>query len=133
MEIHSRKSQDNRNKASDKFRTAKSCAILFTSDISARGVHYPRVTTVIQFGLTDSRGQYIHRLGRTGRPGKAGKEWLVLADDERRITKIQNGSGGGVDVPPDDELQASFAAPPSPQVMDMLTPLLQDIGNGPNE
>jgi ATP-dependent RNA helicase MSS116 len=133
VEIHSRKSQANRNKASDRFRAAK-CAILFTSDVSARGVDYPGVTTVIQFGLPDSREQYIHRLGRTGRAGKAGKGWLVLANYERTfLRELQGGPSGGVDVPADDELQALFSAPPSPQVMDMLTPVLQDIGNGSNE
>jgi ATP-dependent RNA helicase MSS116 len=70
VEIHSRKSQANRNKASDKFRAAK-FAILFTADVSARGVDYPGATTVIQFGLPDSREQYIHRLGRTRRAGNA--------------------------------------------------------------
>jgi ATP-dependent RNA helicase MSS116 len=133
VEIHSRKSQANRNKASDKFRAAK-FAILFTSDVSARGVDYPGVTTVIQFGLPDSREQYIHRLGRTRRAGKAGKGWLVLADYERTfLRELKGGPSGGVDVPADDEVQALFSAPPSPQVMDMLTPVLQDIGNGPNE
>jgi ATP-dependent RNA helicase MSS116 len=135
IEIHSRKSQASRNRASDKFRAAKS-AILFTSDVSARGVDYPEVTTVIQFGLPDSREQYIHRLGRTGRAGKAGRGWLVLADYERTfLRELQNGgSSGGVDVPADEELQVLFAAPPSQQVLDLLNPVLRDqIGNGSNE
>ena len=132
IEIHSRKSQANRNRASDKFRAAKS-AILFTSDVSARGVDYPGVTTVIQFGLPDSREQYIHRLGRTGRAGKAGRGWLVLADYERTFLKElqKGGNSGGVDVPADPELEALFAAPPSQEALDLLTPVLRDqIGNG---
>ena len=50
IELHSRKSQSYRNTASDKFRQAKS-AILFTSDVSARGVDYPDVTGVIQVSV----------------------------------------------------------------------------------
>ena len=50
IELHSRKSQSYRNTASDKFRNAKS-AILFTSDVSARGVDYPDVTGVIQVSV----------------------------------------------------------------------------------
>jgi ATP-dependent RNA helicase MSS116 len=37
--------------------------VLFSSDVSARGVDYPNVTHVLQFGLPASREQYIHRLG----------------------------------------------------------------------
>eukprot|EP00978_Attheya_sp_CCMP212_P033839 scaffold138697_cov42-Attheya_sp.AAC.1 len=94
IEIHSRKSQSARNKASDLFRASTGRSILFTSDVSARGVDYPNVSHVIQFGLPDSREQYIHRLGRTGRAGKPGKGWLVLADFEKPFLKeLSKGAG----------------------------------------
>ena len=83
MEIHSRKSQSARNKCSDAFRAAKR-GVLFSSDVSARGVDYPDVTHVLQFGLPMSREQYIHRLGRTGRAGKAGKGVILLSPFEVR-------------------------------------------------
>mmetsp|Transcript_834 Transcript_834/g.1372 ORF Transcript_834/g.1372 Transcript_834/m.1372 type:complete len:604 (-) Transcript_834:42-1853(-) len=82
LEIHSRKSQSVRQKASDKFRLAKS-AVLFSSDVSARGMDYPDVTFVLQVGITE-RAQYIHRLGRTARAGKEGKGALLLADYEEK-------------------------------------------------
>ena len=81
LEIHSRKSQPARERASEEFRTKKN-AILFTSDVSARGMDYPDVTFVLQVGLTE-RAQYIHRLGRTARAGKDGKGGILLADYER--------------------------------------------------
>lgn len=81
LEIHSRKSQSARDKASAAFRAAKE-AILFTSDVSARGVDYPDVTLVLQVGQPSSREQYIHRLGRTARAGKAGQGVLLLAPYE---------------------------------------------------
>ena len=34
---------------------------MFSSDVSARGVDYPDVTHVLQFGLPSSPEQYIHR------------------------------------------------------------------------
>jgi ATP-dependent RNA helicase MSS116 len=80
LEIHSRKSQKQREKASDKFRKQKN-AIMFSSDVTARGMDYPDVTFVLQIGLTD-RSQYIHRLGRTARAGKDGKGGLLLTDYE---------------------------------------------------
>ncbi|KAF1794100.1 P-loop containing nucleoside triphosphate hydrolase [Phytophthora cactorum] len=55
--------------------------MMFSSDVSARGVDYPDVSLVLQVGLTD-RDQYIHRLGRTARAGMKGKGVLVLAEFE---------------------------------------------------
>jgi len=47
LEIHSRKSQGNRTTTSQSFRNGKN-VILFSSDVSARGVDYPDVTLVLQ-------------------------------------------------------------------------------------
>lgn len=47
LEIHSRKSQGHRTKVSDQFRTGNGL-VMFTSDVSARGMDYPDVTGVIQ-------------------------------------------------------------------------------------
>ncbi|KAG2181231.1 hypothetical protein INT43_008814 [Umbelopsis isabellina] len=81
-ELHSKKSQMQRTKISDRFRAARPGSVLFTSDISARGVDYPGVTLVLQIGVPSSREQYIHRLGRTGRAGKDGEGVIVLAPFE---------------------------------------------------
>jgi len=81
LEIHSRKSQKQRERASDEFRKRKK-AIMFSSDVTARGMDYPDVSFVLQVGLTD-RSQYIHRLGRTARAGKSGKGGLLLTDYEK--------------------------------------------------
>lgn len=81
LEIHSRKSQKQRERASEEFRKRRK-AVMFSSDVTARGMDYPDVTYVLQVGLTD-RSQYIHRLGRTARAGKNGKGGLLLADYEK--------------------------------------------------
>jgi ATP-dependent RNA helicase MSS116 len=86
LEIHSRKSQAQRTKCSDEFRDGKNL-ILFSSDVSARGMDYPDITFVLQVGLTE-REQYIHRLGRTARAGKGGRGMLLLAPfEERSMTR----------------------------------------------
>ena len=85
LEIHSRKSQAQRTKTADIFRD-NSNVILFSSDVSARGMDYPDVTFVLQVGLTE-REQYIHRLGRTARAGKSGKGMLLLAPFEVNTMK----------------------------------------------
>ena len=80
VEMHSRKSQGQRNAAAERFR-AGSGMVMFSSDVSARGMDYPGITEVIQVGLTD-RESYIHRLGRTARAGREGAGLLILSDFE---------------------------------------------------
>lgn len=77
-EMHSRKPQLYRDRISEEFRASKRL-ILVTSDVSARGMDYPDVTSVVQVGIPPDREQYIHRLGRTGREGKEGEGVLLLA------------------------------------------------------
>jgi ATP-dependent RNA helicase MSS116, mitochondrial len=82
-DLHSRKSQSARMKASDGFKTATK-AVMFSSDVSARGMDFPDVTLVVQVGLVE-KDQYIHRLGRTARAGKAGHGVLVLLPGETSL------------------------------------------------
>ncbi|CAE6443432.1 unnamed protein product [Rhizoctonia solani] len=80
--IHSRMSQPRRTKATEDFKLAPT-GVLFSSDVTARGIDIPGVTCVIQAGLPASAEQYIHRLGRTARAGNEGQGILVLAKWER--------------------------------------------------
>lgn len=77
IELHSKKTQSNRTFTSKLFRQVDK-GVLFTTDVSARGVDYPNVSHVIQFGSAESRETYIHRLGRTGRAGKKGKGIIIV-------------------------------------------------------
>uniref|UniRef100_A0A7S4JCQ7 ATP-dependent RNA helicase n=1 Tax=Odontella aurita TaxID=265563 RepID=A0A7S4JCQ7_9STRA len=115
MELHSKKTQSYRNRVSKTFRSAAN-GILFTSDVSARGVDYPDVTHVIQVGMPESREQYIHRLGRTGRAGKAGKGWLVLGPFESQFL----GELKSIDVQKDMRLADLVNGPPSTEAEDIL-------------
>jgi ATP-dependent RNA helicase MSS116 len=72
FELHSRKSQSTRIKASKEFGAAIK-GILCSSDVTARGVDFPGVTQVVQVGLPASGEQYIHRLGRTARKCSRGR------------------------------------------------------------
>lgn len=83
MYIHGKLSQQQRSLAADSFRAARS-GILFSSDVTARGMDFPNVTHVIQVGVPSSREQYIHRLGRTGRQGKEGKGLVIIPEAEAR-------------------------------------------------
>eukprot|EP00892_Ulva_mutabilis_P001545 jgi/Ulvmu1/11391/UM075_0053.1 len=92
LEIHSRMSQPARTRASNAFRAAATGAVLFTSDVSARGVDYPDTTLIIQLGATTDRETYVHRLGRTARAGTSGEGLLLLTEDEAPfLTKTLKG------------------------------------------
>jgi len=71
LEMHSRKSQAQRTRVADQFRDGDNL-IMFSSDVSARGMDYPDVTAVVQVGMPSEKAQYIHRIGRTGRAGSKG-------------------------------------------------------------
>jgi hypothetical protein len=55
-EIHSRMSQSARTKATDAFRAAPE-GVLFSSDVTARGIDVKGVTAVVQLGLPSSADQ----------------------------------------------------------------------------
>lgn len=95
LEIHSRKSQSSRMKTSSIFQQlfqktsrhqdiSKQHQLMFTSDVSARGVDYPYVSLVVQLGMPSSAEQYLHRIGRTGRNGSSGHAVILLSDFESK-------------------------------------------------
>lgn len=79
--IHSGLDQRQRTRAADSFRRART-GILVSTDVTARGMDFPNVTHVIQYGVPPARDQYIHRIGRTGRANKSGQAWLIVRKDE---------------------------------------------------
>ncbi|TIC20935.1 DEAD-domain-containing protein [Wallemia mellicola] len=80
FEIHSKRTMEQRSRASELFRKDKTdSSLLVTSDVSARGVDYPNVTRVIQIGIPPSADQYVHRIGRTGRgDNNAGRADFIM-------------------------------------------------------
>ncbi|OJI89560.1 hypothetical protein ASPTUDRAFT_49218 [Aspergillus tubingensis CBS 134.48] len=85
-QIHSRLTQAQRTRVTSTFRSAFR-GILFSSDVTARGLDFPDVTHVIQYGLPNERQTYIHRVGRTGRANKEGEGWILLHKNEKRAFK----------------------------------------------
>ena len=61
--MHSRKSQSARTKVANQFRSGVRL-IMFSSDVSARGLDYDDVSCVLQIGVPADRDQYIHRIGK---------------------------------------------------------------------
>ncbi len=69
--IHSNKSQNVRFATLDNFHKGSN-RILIATDIAARGLDIFEVSHVINFDTPKEAGDYIHRIGRTGRAGKDG-------------------------------------------------------------
>lgn len=86
FEIHSRLSQSNRTKTTDRFKEA-TAGIMFASDVIGRGMDFPNVDLVIQVGLPSSREQYVHRVGRTARAGNDGRAIILLTEAESYFIK----------------------------------------------
>jgi ATP-dependent RNA helicase RhlE len=81
--IHGNKSQPQRERALGHFRSGE-IKLLVATDIAARGIDVPGVSHVFNFELPNVPEQYVHRIGRTARAGRAGIA-IAFADggDER--------------------------------------------------
>ncbi|CAH3035341.1 unnamed protein product [Pocillopora meandrina] len=62
----------------------KTEAVLFATDIAARGLDIPAVHWVIQLDCPEDANTYIHRAGRTARYQKNGQSLLVLLPSEEQ-------------------------------------------------
>ena len=69
--IHGGKSQGQRQRALDKFKSNK-IKILVATDVAARGIDVKDITHVINYGMPNSYEDYVHRIGRAGRAGQTG-------------------------------------------------------------
>jgi ATP-dependent RNA helicase DDX10/DBP4 len=58
-------------------------AVLFATDIAARGLDFPAVDWIVQVDCPDDVDTYIHRVGRTARFRSKGNALLLLVPSER--------------------------------------------------
>lgn len=128
--IHSGLSQGGRTRAAEHFRKSDS-AVLFSSDVTARGMDFPNVTHVIQVDCPRDRETYIHRLGRTARQQKDGEGWLLLPDTSRpRARDLLR----GLPLNPDKSLEsATFDASSGDAEPEIATSVKQLYSQVPSE
>ncbi len=69
--IHSNRSQSQRQRALDSFTKGK-VKVLVATDIVARGIDVEGISHVINYELPEDAENYVHRIGRTARAGRAG-------------------------------------------------------------
>ena len=98
--IHGNKSQNQRERALDGFKSGRN-RVLIATDIAARGIDIDAITHVVNFDLPNIPETYVHRIGRTARAGAAGiaisfcdaEEKTYLRDIEKLIRKALPASG----------------------------------------
>ncbi|KAJ2933321.1 hypothetical protein H1R20_g3746, partial [Candolleomyces eurysporus] len=81
IHLHGKQKQQTRLSMYTKF-TSQSHAVLFATDIAARGLDFPAVDWVVQIDAPEDVETYIHRVGRTARYESRGKGLLFLVPTE---------------------------------------------------
>ena len=79
--LHSRMMQNIRMKNLEKFTESKS-AILFCTDIGARGLDIPKVDLVIHYHIPKRTDIFVHRSGRTARANQSGRVSSLISGKE---------------------------------------------------
>lgn len=77
LRLHGSMEQEDRRTSFQAFKTEKS-ALLLSTDVSARGLDFPKVRCIIQYDSPGEATEYVHRVGRTARLGERGESLLFL-------------------------------------------------------
>jgi ATP-dependent RNA helicase RhlE len=96
--IHGNKSQSQRTKALDQFKSRK-VHMLVATDVAARGIDVRDLSHVINYDLPEQSETYTHRIGRTGRAGQDGIAYSFCSPEEKSYLKdIQKFTGKSLAV-----------------------------------
>jgi superfamily II DNA/RNA helicase len=99
--VHGDLGQSAREQALRAFRTGK-VDVLVATDVAARGIDVDDVTHVINYQCPEDEKTYVHRIGRTGRAGKAGVGiTLVDWEEEGRWKAVDTALQLGIADPPE--------------------------------
>ncbi|KAJ3018163.1 ATP-dependent RNA helicase dbp7 [Thoreauomyces humboldtii] len=104
FKLHGSLPQAARIAAYKNFVGATSHAILFCTDVAARGLDMPDVSHIIQYDPPADTNDYVHRVGRTARLGRAGTALLFLLPSELGYVEVLAGQGFVVTETPADGL-----------------------------
>ena len=85
-DIHGTNRKEERKRALEGFRAGK-VRLLIASDIASRGLDIEGVTHIFSMNAPEMPGDYLHRVGRTGRNGKPGVAVSIVA--ERELQRIR--------------------------------------------
>lgn len=83
LSLHGKQKQVKRLQIFNDF-TKTQHAILFATDIAARGLDFPQIDWVLQVDAPEDVDTYIHRIGRTARYNSKGSSLLLLLPSEEK-------------------------------------------------
>ncbi len=99
-EIHSGRTQDERNEVLLNFRTGQT-PVLVATDILSRGIDVKDINLVLNFDMPRDAEDYIHRVGRTARADSRGLALtLVTNKDARKVKNVERLMGQKIPVSP---------------------------------
>ena len=87
MEIHGKQKQTKRTAIYYTF-LEKTEAVLFCTDVAARGLDFPNIHWVVQVDCPEDVESYIHRVGRTARYKSGGNGILMLLPSELKFLEL---------------------------------------------
>ncbi|KAF8323898.1 DEAD-domain-containing protein [Clavulina sp. PMI_390] len=93
LNLHGKQKQTKRLDIYQRY-TSMKAAVLFATDIAARGLDFPAVDWVLQVDAPEDSETYIHRVGRTARYERKGQSLLfVLPSEEDGMLKALKAKG----------------------------------------
>ncbi len=96
--IHGNKSQPQRIRALNDFKAGR-VTLLIATEVAARGIDIEELPHVVNFELPMVAGDYVHRIGRTGRAGVSGDAIsLVCVDEAPLLRDIERMLGAPIPV-----------------------------------
>ena len=105
--------QNKREKLLQKFHDGE-YAYLVATDVASRGLHIPDVSHVFNYDLPELGEDYVHRIGRTARAGKAGKAISFACEDyAMNLLDIESYTGQSI---PSMAITNDILAEPKPLV-----------------
>lgn len=103
--LNGKMDQDKRLGALNRFKS-RNCNILVATDVASRGLDIPEVDIVMNYDIPAYPKDYVHRVGRTARAGKAGRAInLVTQYDVESYQKCEEFIGKKLDLYPTEEDQ----------------------------
>ena len=87
--LHSGKSQDERNEALRQFKAGK-LRILVATDVLSRGIDIEGLSHVVNYDMPNDAADYVHRVGRTARADRSGVAIsFVNRDDQFKLLNVE--------------------------------------------